>query len=46
MQIQRREGYELQFVKAMVTGSEWQRATTLFKTQQPVMINWLVVIDL
>jgi len=37
MQIERREGYELQLVKALVTGSEWQRDTTLFKTQQPVM---------
>jgi len=37
MKIERREGYELELLMAMVTGSLWRRATVVLKSQQPVM---------
>jgi len=39
MQVERREGYELKLVKAIVMGCQWHGATLALKTQQPVMIQ-------
>ena len=38
MQVERREGYELQLVMAMVTGCQWDGATLALKSQQPVIV--------
>jgi len=37
MQVERREGYELQLVKAIVMVCQWHGAMVAFKTQQPVI---------
>jgi len=37
MQVERREGYELQLVMVMATGCQWDGATLALKSQQPVM---------
>jgi len=36
-QVEKKEDYELQVVKAMVMGRQWDGATLAMKTQQPVM---------
>jgi len=38
MQVERREGYELQLVMVMATGCQWDGATLALKSQQPVML--------
>jgi len=44
-QIEKKEGYELQLVKAMVTGKQWDGATLAMKTQQPVMTTLHPVLE-
>jgi len=39
MQVEKREAYELQLVKAIVTGCQWHGAKLVLKTQQPVMLE-------
>ncbi len=36
-QVERKEGYELQYVMAIVIGCQWDGATLALKSQQPVM---------
>jgi len=38
MQVERREGYELQLVMVMATGCQWDGATLALKSQHPVIV--------
>jgi len=40
MQVERREGYELQLVMVMATGCQWDEATLALKSQQPVTFSF------
>jgi len=42
-QVERKEGYEMQLVMAMVTGCQWDNATLALKSQQHVVkdvVGW------
>jgi len=41
MQVERREGYELQLVMVMAMGCQWDGTTLALKSQQPVMVSLL-----
>jgi len=42
-QVERKEGYELQLVMAMVTGCQWDGATLVLKSRQPIM--WAIMLN-
>ncbi len=44
-QVERKEDYELQLVMVMVMASQLHRATSLLKSQQPVMNEETVVFE-
>jgi len=42
-QVERKEGYELQLIKAMVMGCQWDGATLALQSQQPIMTIFIFI---